>query len=69
MTPLYYIEGSTVILLILLTPFRLHVLQGNIKISWQNMQFADDDRIDWDEFISELTVIILSSCCHDLIVT
>ena len=26
-------------------------LQGNIKITWQNMQFADDERIDWDEFV------------------
>lgn len=30
---------------------RFASLQGNIKITWQNMQFADDERIDWDEFV------------------
>lgn len=26
-------------------------VKGNIKITWQNMSFADDERIDWDEFV------------------
>lgn len=26
-------------------------VKGNIKISWQNMDFAEDERIDWDEIV------------------